>query len=159
MSCHPPPEADRVVPAAGCPFSIWANENRHVLEAMLRENHCLHWLARRGDTEGVEAVLAVHAERLVLARTSRGDIALMLAAMNGHAGVTKQLLEHQPEGQVAACDKHGNTALMIAAQNGRAEVAGLLLQHNPKAQVMTSGDVIAGHVRKSMGEHDVVFCI
>jgi ankyrin repeat protein len=58
---------------------------------------------------------------------TKGNTALMLAALNGHINVVKILISKQAN--INLQNKQGNTALMLAAQSGHANIIELLLVH------------------------------
>ena len=80
---------------------------------------------QRGDLATVDRLVAQGVD--VDARNAQGDTALMLGAVNGHAGVVRSLL--RGAAAVNARRPDGVTALMQAAWKGQNAVAQVLLEH------------------------------
>jgi ankyrin repeat protein len=84
----------------------------------------LHDAASAGDLDRVKELLDNEKVNLN-ARRLGGKTALMLAAMNGHAGVVQALIDAKAD--VTAVDNEQKTALMLAAMNGHADVVRALI--------------------------------
>ncbi len=83
--------------------------------------------ARDGDTVTVRTLLsAADAQSLMNYQDENGSSPLHLAAENGHASVTAQLIEARCN--VDLQDENGATPLHIAAENGHASVTEQLIE-------------------------------
>jgi ubiquitin C len=82
--------------------------------------------ARDGDTAKVSTLLSTQgAQSFINYQDEAGSTPLHLAAQNGHASVTKQLIEARCNTDVQ--EENGYTPLHVVAHNGDAAVAQLLL--------------------------------
>jgi uncharacterized protein len=90
---------------------------------------------RPGSLDELQRLAAAGAA--VDARDEHGQTALMLAAVNGHAGVVDWLVEHG-----AALDhtaKYGLSALMLAVVNGHVDVVRRLVRAGANHELRGSG--------------------
>lgn len=76
----------------------------------------LHWAAYKGFDEIIQQLIDYKVD--VNIRESKGETALMKAALQNHLSSVNVLLIAGHEEDINAQQKYGNTALVIAAQNG-----------------------------------------
>jgi hypothetical protein len=84
------------------------------------------------DAAGIELLLKRKAN--VDARDSLGRTALMVAALQGHAGIVATLLD--AGAKVGLADSRGTTALMEATRSGSEDVLRLIAEHDPELDVV-----------------------
>lgn len=87
----------------------------------------LHYSAKKGDVQGIEAALDSGAK--VNQPDDRGDTALMMAAYNGHPQAVDYLCRHGAD--INARNPYGATALIYAAYYNQFESTKALLKYNP----------------------------
>jgi uncharacterized protein len=90
----------------------------------------LHDAARDGDLEKVRVLIAEGAEMDF--RGDNGETPLILAILEGHAGVAELLIGNGAD--VMARNERGLTPLHAAAYSGSAEMARLLLDHGAELE-------------------------
>jgi hypothetical protein len=103
----------------------------------------LHWACALGRRDAVRALLRGGAA--LEARDGEGKTPLIVAAMQGHAGVVSVLLEAGAE--VEASDPYGNRALHVACYHGQTAVVRLLAAAGaaadaPDAQGVTAAEQV-----------------
>jgi ankyrin repeat protein len=87
----------------------------------------IHAASRDGDTETVSTLLSTAAAlSLINTQDASGATLLLLAAMNGHASVTSQLIEARCNINLPNMD--GASPLHVAAQYGHASVTKQLIE-------------------------------
>jgi ankyrin repeat protein len=84
------------------------------------------------DPAGIELLIKRKAN--VDSRDSLGRTALMVAALQGHAGIVATLLD--AGAQVGLADSRGTTALMEATRSGSEDVLRLIAEHDPALDVV-----------------------
>jgi len=88
--------------------------------------------AKKGDAAAVKSLLAKSAD--VNAKTRYNQTPLMLAAMQGHIGIVKILIEAGADLNVTDTFYKSVTALSAAADRGHAEIVKLLLEKGAKSK-------------------------
>lgn len=88
-----------------------------------------------GDTDILRRLHAAGAD--LNARDRYGQTALMLAAVRGHAGAVRDLVDRGADLDVTA--KYGLSALMLAVVNRHAEVARILIRAGADLNLEGSG--------------------
>ncbi|KAG6392177.1 hypothetical protein SASPL_146388 [Salvia splendens] len=92
----------------------------------------LHGAALKGDWKAVEELFTRNKDLAKTAITEGGEIALHIAAVEGHIIFVSKLLEIIEIDDVAAQNAKGCTALCFAAAAGHTKIAQIMLQKHPK---------------------------
>ncbi|KAL1537566.1 hypothetical protein AAHA92_30063 [Salvia divinorum] len=90
----------------------------------------LHRAALKGDWNAAEELLTRNRDLTKTAITEGGEIALHIAAVEGHEIFVSKLLEIMEKDDVAAQNAKGCTALCFAAAAGHIEIAKLMLKED-----------------------------
>jgi ankyrin repeat protein len=89
----------------------------------------LHWAVRADDLEMTEILLKAGAR--ASAANQSGATPMLLAALNGNAGILDRLIQAGADPNVSI-SQTGDTALMIAARTGKIDAVRVLLEHGAK---------------------------
>ncbi len=86
----------------------------------------LHWIAEADDLETADLLIKAGAK--VMAANQTGATPLLLASLNGSAGMLEKLANAGADVN-AALTRSGDTALMIASRTGKLDAVRVLLDH------------------------------
>ncbi|XP_047941502.1 ankyrin repeat-containing protein ITN1-like [Salvia hispanica] len=100
-------------------------------ERRQRTDRVLHRAALKGDWNDVEELLTENEDLAKTAIMEGGEIALHIAAVEGHETFVSKLLEILDIDDVATLNMNGCTALCFAAAAGHVEIARIMLQKHP----------------------------
>jgi ankyrin repeat protein/Tfp pilus assembly protein PilF len=114
----------------------------------------LIWVAKEGNLQVVQTLLADGADINAKDTTDVGATALMWAALNGHTEVVKLLLEKGAD--VNAKSKNGETALMMTVMEGYTENVKLLLEKGAEVNTKKTDDGATALIMAAMKGHTEV---
>lgn len=96
----------------------------------MAEIKALHKSALKGDWNSAEEILK-NKSMITTPITEGGEIALHVAAVEGHDSFVSKLLEIMDADDVETLNVKGCTALSFAAAAGHTDIARMMVKHNP----------------------------